>query len=265
MGLNVLRGRAFVWTDRPGNAAVVVVSQAFANAYLPGEEPVGKLVRSADGTISSIVGIVSDMSYETVAEHPKPVVYFSFPQRPVSSQYRPLQLHVRTAVPPASLLRAVREIVADVDRTATLRVVTLRQATGFELGLRRAGSRLLLWLGLLGMFLAMIGLYGIVNYIVASRTSEIGVRMALGASRRKVMRDVLARGLLLTAFGIVLGTVVAIAAGRVLVALLAGLSPTDPVALAGSTLALAVMGLLASYLPARRATRVDPIIALRHD
>jgi ABC-type antimicrobial peptide transport system permease subunit len=159
----------------------------------------------------------------------------------------------------------MRRAIADIDPAVVVDVSTLRTATNGESLARRAAAMLVGSLGALGLLLASIGLYGVMAYFVTSRTAEIGIRMALGASSRQMHRDVLGHGLKLVAYGIGLGTVLALAIARFLTALLAGLSPADPVALAGTAAILIVVGLCASYFPARRAMHVNPVVALRAD
>jgi predicted permease len=263
VGIALRRGREFRWQDRTGAAPAVIVSQAFANLYFPGEEAIGQVVASASEPTDSatVVGVVDDASFRYVSEPPAPVLYFAYAQRPVSTQLRPLTLLVRGA--PGSIARPVIEAVSAIDRSGAVKVLTLRDATGWELGLRRAGSMLLASLGLLGLFLAMIGLYGVIRYLVASRTGEIGVRMALGASSGRVTWEIVHHGLTLIACGTAAGFVVAFAAARVARSLLGGLNPADPATFALAALTITIVGLAAIYLPARRAARVDPVVALR--
>jgi ABC-type antimicrobial peptide transport system permease subunit len=161
------------------------------------------------------------------------------------------------------MLQTVRDIVRDFDRDTPVSVSTLRDATSFEFDFRRATTLLIGVLGVLGLLLAMVGLYGTVSYLVASRTAEIGVRLALGASTTAVLWGVLGQGLKLTAWGLILGMGVSLVASRLFTALLLGSSPADPVAFAGTIILLTVISLCASLVPARRATRVNPAVALR--
>lgn len=263
MGIALRRGREFQPADRVGAPPVVIVSQAFAAAYFPGDEPIGKHVRAGRDAYAEIVGVVQDSNYQFIGETPSPLLYYSYAQRPVSTQYRPLLIHARTLGPAAASVRTVSDIVADLDRDAPVRVSTLWDATNFEFEVRRIGSLLLGSLGGLGLLLATVGLYGTISYMVSSKTTEIGIRMALGAPSAAVRWGVLRHGVRLTAAGLAIGIAMSLVAGWLLRALLAGLSPADPVALGGSAVLLTLVALCASYLPARRATKVDPLVALR--
>ena len=266
MGIARLRGREFASGDRVGTPPVVIVSRAFANAYFPGEDALDQRISSDNRrSFSEIVGVVEDSAYQFFGEVAAPIVYFAYAQRPVSTQVRPLTVHVRTSGDPAGALQAMRRAVADIDPAVVVDVSTLRTATNGESLVRRAAATLVGSLGALGLLLASIGLYGVMAYFVTSRTAEIGIRMALGASSRQMHLDVLGHGLKLVAYGVGLGTVLALAIARLLTALLAGLSPADPVALGGTAAILIVVGLCASYFPARRAMHVNPVVALRGD
>lgn len=263
LGIPLIRGRDFVRADRAGAAPVAIVSLAFARAYFPNEDALGKRLRRGSGAYSEIVGIVADINYSFVGEEPQPMVYFAHAQQPVSSQQRPVRFHVRTAASPIALLRAVNQVTSELHPGASVTVSTLTEAMSMERDLRRVGSWLLGVLGAIGLLLASLGLYGIVSYIVASRVTEFGVRMALGATAAIVRREVLRRGIALTLAGLLIGDALSLGLARVLAALLAGLSPADPVAFGASAIILLSVGVAASYLPARRAVRVDPAIALR--
>ena len=201
LGIPILRGRDFNARDRQGSPLVVVVSQAFANAYFTGEEPLGKRVRqSNDEPYAEIVEIVRDHKYQSYGEAAAPILYSAYAQRPrVSTQVRPVVVHVRTTVAPASLLQTVKQVIAQIDSTSSAEVQTLRDAVGTEPALRRLGGQLLAAAGALGLLLATIGLYQMMAFVVASRAPEIGVRMALGAeyrphSPRRARAGVEARG-----------------------------------------------------------------------
>jgi len=239
------------------------VNEAFQRAYFPGGDAVGQRVGYGE-PFSEIVGLVKDSAYASVGEEPAPVLYYSYAQVPsLSTQARPLIVHLRTDGDPAAAIRSVTRAIVDVDHTVAFEVKTLREATTFEFAIRRLGSGLLGSLGAVGLLLAMIGLYGVVAYAVATRTPEIGIRMALGASSHRVLWSILSHGLRLVGLGVAVGTLLSLLMTHVIADLVTGVSPTDPIAFAGTAIVLAVTGLVASYFPARRATRIDPLVALR--
>ena len=265
MGIRLLRGRDFRSTDRIGSPPVAIVNEAFQRAYFPGEDAVGQHVGYGE-PFSEIVGLVKDSAYASVGEEPTPVLYYSYAQVPsLSTQARPLMVHLRTDGDPTGAVRSVTRAIADVDNKVAFDVKTIREATTFEFAVRRLGSGLLGSLGAVGLLLAMIGLYGVVAYAVASRTPEIGIRMALGASSHRVLWSVLGQGLRLVGLGVAVGTVLSLLMTRVIADLVAGVSPTDPITFIGTAIVLALTGLVASYFPARRATRIDPLMALRKE
>jgi len=265
MGIRLLRGRDFRSTDRVGSPPVAIVNEAFQRAYFPGEDAVGQHVGYGE-PFSEIVGLVKDSAYASVGEEPTPVLYYSYAQVPsLSTQARPLMVHLRTGGDPAGAIRSVKRAVEDVDNKVAFDVKTIREATTFEFAARRLGSGLLGSLGAVGLLLAMVGLYGVVAYAVASRRPEIGIRMALGASSHRVLWSVLGQGLRLVGLGVVVGTVLSLLMTRLIADLVAGVSPTDPITFVGTAIVLALTGLVASYFPARRATRIDPLMALRNE
>ena len=264
MGIPLLRGRDFNRSDKLGAPAVAIVSEGFARAYFPDENPIGRAVGAHTGESVSIIGIVKDHFYRGRGGAPEPVLYRVFTQiANMSTQPRPLIIHVRTDGTAGNSLPTLRKAMAEFDRTAPFAVTSLAEETNFEITLRKLMGYLLSAVGSLGLLLATIGLYGVMAYVVTSKTAEIAIQMALGASSPDVLWAVLGRGLKLVLIGIAVGTVLALAAARPLAAMLAGLSPSDPVAFVGTAVALTFVGALASYIPARRATRVDPMTALR--
>jgi putative ABC transport system permease protein len=265
LGIRVIAGREFDARDREGSAAVAIVSEAFARAYFPGEAALGKRIRPSErDAFAEIVGIVADSKYGSITEAPTPLYYAAYTQRPhISSQFRPLVVHVRSTGAPAALLSDVRRVISSIEPGAFVDVRTLRDATGAEAGMRRLGMRLFGILGLVALLLATIGLYGVMAFVVSSRTREIGTRVALGASSGDILRGVLGQGLRLVAAGIAIGALASWLLARALVAGLAGLSPADPVAFGSASLILLLVGVAACYFPARRAASLNPVEALR--
>jgi predicted permease len=265
LGIRLVAGREFDARDREGAPEVAIVSEAFARAYFPGETALGKRIRRSErDPFAEIVGIVADSKYGSIAEAPMPLHYVAYTQRPrVSSQIRPLVIHVRTTAAPAALLSEVRRVISSIEPGAFIDVRTLRDATGAEAGMRTLGMRLFGILGLVALLLATIGLYGVMAFVVSSRTREIGTRVALGAGSAHILHSVLRQGLRLVVAGIAIGALASWLLARALVAGLAGLSPADPVAFGGASVILLLVGLAACYFPARRAASLNPVEALR--
>jgi putative ABC transport system permease protein len=265
LGIPFVAGRDFDTRDRPGTPPVAIVSEAFARAYFPGTSALGQRVRRAPREpFAEIVGVVRDSKYESVAEPATPLFYTSYTQVPrVSTQIRPLVVHARSTGAASAIVAELRRVVGQLDPAVAVEVETLRQATGSEAALRTLGVRLIGTLAVVALLLAMMGLYGVTAFVVSSRTPEIGTRMALGANAGQILRQVLGDGLRLVAIGVGIGAAAAWLVARALVAALAGLSPADPAAFGGAGAVLLLVALAASYLPARRAARLDPVTALR--
>lgn len=265
LGIPLVAGREFDARDRQGSPPVAIVSEAFTRAYFPGESALGQRIRQSDrDPYSEIVGITKDSKYGSVAEAPTPLFYSAYTQRPqVSSQVRPLVIHVRTTGSPAAVLNDVRRTITGLDPAVFVDVRTLRDATNAEAGLRRLGTRIFGVIGAVALLLATIGLYGVMAYVVSSRTREIGTRMALGAASGRILRGVLTQAMRLVAAGIAIGAVGSWMLAQALSAGLAGLSPADPVAFGGATAILLLVGMAASYFPARRAASLNPVEALK--
>jgi hypothetical protein len=258
LAIPLVQGREFDATDQPSSPAVAIVNETFARTYFPGRPALGERIDVAGETESVIVGVVRDSRIDTIGEAPKSVVYYPFAQRP-----RRLTVIARTAGDPAVVLRSVRAAVADVDATASVTVGTLRDAASTELEMRRVGTQMAGAIGVVGLLLTAIGLYGVVSYLVVSRTTELGIRLALGATTGHLHRHVLGHATRLVFAGLVLGVVVSLFVTPTLRTFLAGLSPADPLAFMIAAAVLAAVTLVASYLPAMRVARVDPLVALR--
>ena len=265
LGIPFTAGRDFSATERQGSPRVAIVTESFQRAYFQGGSAIGRQVRRVETEpYFEIVGVVRDHMLGSYGDASTPIFYTSYLQQPrVSTQVRPIVMNVRTSRPSAALVAEVRTAISGVDPTVIADVRTFRDATSSDPAMRRFGGGLLTAAGALGLLLAMIGLYGTMAFVVATRTPEIGVRMALGATKRGVLASVLAQGMKLVGLGLAIGTVISLLIAQVARGLLAGLSPADPAALVGAAAVLVVVGVAACYWPARRAAAVDPIVALR--
>jgi predicted permease len=263
MRIPLLGGRDFTDFDRENTTPVVIVNQAMANLVWPGQEALGKRFAVVqEPNLLQVVGVVGTTVVGQIGEDPQPIAYF-----PMRQQYSPFAaLIVRTTGNPESLLGAVRTQAQQIDKNlAFTNAQTVQQLLGQGLWPARMGAALLGLFGALALILASIGIYGVLAYSVAQRTSEIGLRMALGAQPRQVLALVLRQGMLLALIGAAAGILVALPVARMAGGLLYGVSATDPLTYAGITLLLMGVALLACYVPAWRATRIDPLVALRVD
>jgi predicted permease len=259
----LLAGRDFTDFDRENTTSVAIINDAMAKLLWPGEEALGKRF-SYFGSLAElqVVGVVGNTVVNQIGENPQPIAYY-----PLRQQYSSIAaLEVRTAGNPETILGTVRSQVQQLDRNLALtNAQTATEILGQGLWAARMGAALLGLFGLLALILASIGIYGVLAYSVAQRTAEMGVRMALGAQPYQVLRLVLKQGMLLAATGSGLGILAALLIARPASDLLYGVSAADPLTYAGITLLLMSVALLACYIPARRATRIDPVVALRFD
>ena len=265
LGIPILRGRAFAALDRQGAPQVVVVNETFARRYWPGKDPVGQSVWlgcdvKKPRTVAEVVGVARDAKYASLDEPPQPFVY-----RPLAQDWAGfMTLIVHTAGRPEQFTAPLRAALAGLDPTLRVyEIETLEECAAGSLFQVRWQAALLAVFGGLAMVLAAVGLYGVVAYTVAQQTRELGIRMAIGAQRADLLWMVLGRGLRLTAVGIGIGLLLSVAATRLLGGLLYGMSPLDPVSFAMASLAWTAVAMLASYMPARRAMKIDPVVALR--
>jgi len=257
----LLEGRDFTDNDDARSAPVAVVNESFARRYFKGENPVGRKVRLGN-TGETVVGLVKDNKYFSVAETPRPFVYAPFRQR--YSNGTALYFLVKTAGDPLHAVTSLRQEVAAIDRNAgAFFPMPLSELTELTMLPQKMAASLLGGLGLIALLLAGIGLYSVMAYSVSQRTQEIGVRMALGALPRDVLKDVLRRGMVLTGLGLLAGIAAAFAITRLIGSMLVNVGTADPVTFGGAALFLVGVALLANYVPARRATKVDPMVALR--
>lgn len=267
MGVPLLRGRGFTSQDTEIAPAVVVVNQTMADRFWPGQDVLGKSVTllgpRQTRTRARIVGVARTGKYQSLGEDAKPFLYKCMLQ-----EYQPaVKLVLRTQGNGVQeVLVALRNEVQKLDsRMALIGVETLDQHMQFPLFPARATGLLLGAFGLLALLLAVVGIYGVISYSVTQRMREMGIRMALGARGADIVKLIVQQGLKLTAIGVAIGLAAAFAVTRVLSSLLYGVTPTDEIAFGGVALLLTLIAMLASYIPARRATKADPIASLRHD
>lgn len=267
LGVSILRGRDFSEADTGTAPAILVINQTMARTLFPGEDPIGRRLQLGDPDPGApwvtIVGIVGDVTYRGLDAAPSPTMYTPYEQ---NLWWPTMHLVMRSTIEPAALARSVRSQVAAIDPLLPVtRVRTMRELLGRSVAEPRFRTTLLGVFASVALLLATVGIYGILSYTVAQRTREIGIRMSLGARRRDVLRLVLRQGMALAGAGVAIGLMSALALSRVLAGLLFGVGPTDIATFGTVSLVMAAAALLACYLPARRATRVDPMVALRCD
>jgi putative ABC transport system permease protein len=257
--------------DAEGRTPVAIISEAVARRYWPHSSPVGShltvLARVYSGQSSGaaqpfeIVGVVKDVRNSDLWR-PEAAVYVPFQQHPVSSVF----LAVRTAVPPLSVIPAVRDTLTAIDKEQPVNEIrTLSEIVSQTYGAIRFPMMLLWIFAALAVILSAVGIFGVMSYAVSRRTQEMAIRMALGASRGEVLVLVLREGLAVTVLGVALGLTAALALSRVMAGYIYGVTPTDPLTLIGASLLLAAVSMLATYLPAHRATNFNPMKALRYE
>jgi putative ABC transport system permease protein len=264
MGIPLIKGRIFSRQDNLDRPRVVVIDETLARRFFPNEDPVGKHLQVPDATrpareIVGVVGAVRDTGFE---QQPRPTIYFPSLQSPDQT----MSLVVRTLMPPGTILPAIKSAIWSVDRNQPVfDVKSMDEIISGNVSAQRLAFLLLGVFAFLALALAAIGIYGVTSYLVNERTHEIGVRMVLGAQPLDVSRLVLGHGAKLVAIGVFAGAVAALALTRLLTNLLFGVSASDPWTFVGVGLLLIVVAVVASYVPARRATRVDPLVALRYE
>jgi len=262
MGIPIVRGRGIEARDvAPGAPRVVVVNERFVRRFWPDQDPIGRRIDQGGGW-ATVVGVAKDGKYRNLNEDPQTVVYHPY----AASVPRDFTIHVRAAGDPkaltAPLRRAVTGVSADLPFLDVRTMAEHMQAAVFA---QKLGAYMLAGFGVLALFLSAIGIYGVMSYAVSRRTREIGVRVALGAARRDVVGMVVGGAMRLAAVGLVIGGAAALGAGQLLRSQLLGISPRDPVTFAAIGLLLGAVAFVASWLPARRAAAVDPLVALRYE
>jgi putative ABC transport system permease protein len=264
MGIRLLRGRVFDERDTANNKLAVVINQTAVNMYWPNEDPIGKTLNMPWGEpmIGEIVGIVEDVRLVSLDAAPRTTLYWNYLQFPYGS----MNLVVRTANDPRQLAPAIRAELRAIDKDQPVASIrTMSDVLSSSVASPRFNTTLLLVFAGLALLLASVGIYGVMSFSVTQRTHEIGIRIALGARPAEVRRMVIAHGMTLAAAGIAVGIAGSLALTRLMTTLLYQVKATDPGTFALVAALLALVAFLANYLPARRATRIDPLAALRHE
>ena len=266
MGIQLLKGRVFNEQDKRDGLSVAIVNDTMARRYWPTEDPIGKRFTFGDPRPDArwltVVGVVRDSKRQGLDAEVRIESFLAHAQRPL----RAMELVIRTPDNPLAMARTVRETIWSMDRDLPVsEIQTVEQLLGERTAPRRFNLLLFALFAAVALILAAIGIYGVMSYAVTQRTQELGIRLALGAQVRDVLKLVMRRGLVLTLIGVGIGLFAAMAATRLMSNLLFGISATDPLTFATITLILVFVALLACYIPARRATRVDPMIALRYE
>ncbi len=266
LGTPVLMGRDFSDADSAAAPKVAIINQTYARSFFPGRSPLGHLIAIQDGSQApqyTVVGVVADSRYRGVREELIPMAYFPYSQ---VGGIQTMHFELRSSGEPSALLpevrRAVRELGPDLP---LLQPMTQQEQFDQSITQERLFARLSVFFGLLAALLVATGLYGTLAYKVSRRTAEIGIRMALGAARSQVVWMVLRESLVITAIGVLIGLPLAFAGGHLLASMLFGIGPDDPVTLGAALAGIALVTLVASYVPVRRAMRIDPLVALRYE
>ena len=262
LGVPILKGRGIEARDTSGNRGVMVVNETMARLYWPEGDALGRTVRANDRDWT-VVGVARDGKYDQLSETPQPYLYQALAQVDFVKR---LHLHARTKAEPSGSIPAVAKAIHEADpNLPTPHVLTLTQFLERSVDAMAGPVQILGVFGALALAMAMVGVYGVMAYTVSQRMREFGVRIALGARTRTLLVSVLRQGLRLTGLGAVFGLVGALVLSRLLASLLYEIGPWDPVTFVLATTGLFAAGALASYFPARRATRVDPLVVLRHE
>ena len=259
----LLRGRLFGDEDRANTPPVFIINQAMARRFWPDQDPIGKQLKILEDDVTgSVVGVVGDTKQMGLRDEPTPQLYGAYSQQPVYFA----TLVVRTTVEPMTLAEPVRQAIWRVDADQPMwKIRPVERLVERSVADRRFLLALMIIFAALALSLTVIGLYGVISYLVSQRTQEIGIRMALGAQVRHIMQLILKHGVTLVALGVALGVVAAVVLTRLMAHMLYGVTATDPLTFSAIALLLTVVALVACYLPARRAAHVDPVTALRSE
>jgi putative ABC transport system permease protein len=265
MGIPLLKGRDFTEQDNERATNVMIINETLARRHFPGEDPIGRRLSITFGdepAMRQVVGVVGDVKHRGLTNESGSEVYVPYPQLPLAG----MNIVARTEGDPSSIVGAVRSEAFAIDRNQPVaNIRTMEQYLADSVARPRFNTVLLGLFAALALALAVVGIYGVMSYFVTQRTHEIGIRLALGARSRDVLRMVVRQGMSLIISGLAIGLTMAFATTRLLTNLLYGLGPTDPLTFVGISSLFALVALLACFIPARRAAKVDPIVALRHE
>jgi putative ABC transport system permease protein len=266
MGITLLRGRYFTEQDAETAPQVVIISESLARRFFPGDDAVGKRIKAGDAESrapwATVAGLVRDVKHSSLDAEPRPQLYFPYTQK----LWGHMTIVTRSSTDPKTLANSLRDTVWAIDKDQPVTgMKTLEQYIDDSVSKKRFSMVLLTSFAVAALILASVGIYGVMSYLVSQRKSEMGIRLALGAQPWDILRLILGQGLKLITIGVIVGLAAAVALTRLLSSLLFGVSATDPVTFIVIPLILAGVALGASFVPARKATKVDPIIALRNE
>jgi putative ABC transport system permease protein len=266
MSIPLLSGRLFDQRDIMSSPTVTIISKTMAQRYFPNQDPLGKQLNFGfpRGTtaVHEIVGIVGDVRDDSLGQDPRPMVYVPYAQAP----FWGANVVVKSTLSPSSVAATIRQEVQKIDKDLPVTdVAMMPDIIEASVAQPRFRTFLLGLFGAMALVLAATGIFGVISYSVSQQTREIGIRMALGAQSGEVLRQVLKEGARMVAVGLALGLMGSLAATRFIATLLFGVKPADPLTFAAVAAMLTIVALVASYIPARRATRVDPMVALRYE
>jgi predicted permease len=264
MEMSLIRGRQFTERDNTPPPRVAIINEAAARKFFPDEDPLGRRFGHTPETTSEleIVGVVRDAKYNALREPAPATIYVPYAHYPVGA----MAFVIRTGGDPSSTMPAIREAVRQVDANVPLmEMATQMEQIERRFAQERVFAQAYTLFGGLALLVAGIGLFGLMSYSVTRRTTEIGIRMALGAQQQTVLQMVMRESLVLVAIGVIVGVAIAVGAGQFVATLLYGLEPTDVITTTTAVLVMLAVSTFAGYLPARRAARLDPMLALRHD
>jgi predicted permease len=271
LSIPIVRGRSFNVRDTRQGPSVAIINEAMARQFWPGQEPVGKRLRPGPASVQfiEVIGVVKNARGARLWEADQPYVYLPVLQGtegpPIQTEQLGMKLLIRTDGNPESISTIVPRVVRALDPNVQVSTATLGKSAERWVWFSQIAAMLSSGLGILGLLLASVGIYGVMSYSVTQRTYELGIRMALGASRHEILKLILGQGLRITLLGVTAGLGIALAVTRLIAAMLYGVRSTDLVTFGGVSIFLTGIALLASYLPAHRASRVDPMVALRHE